>query len=289
MKKILFLILAVALSGVAFSQDLIVTNSGDSINCKITQIKSGDIYFKFMRDGKVDDTILPTDGVRDYQFNFYESPVLPEKEISFAHDYSRVRIALNIGLSQRIAKIPDDLPEELKEYTRKLKSGYTFGADFHYYLTENVGVGGKVYSSKYSNKVSIKATDESGNIKIGDMSDKINILFAGPSVSYRLFNKKKTNAFIYNFAVGYLGYKNNVTFFDKFKVTGGTVGLAIDFGYDFRLGSNKAIGLQLSMVQGVLTKFKREINGKTETIKLEKEKYEGLGRIDFTIGYRVNL
>jgi hypothetical protein len=41
------------------SQDLIVTEKGDSLNCKITQIKSKYIYFTFKYENEIRNTLLP--------------------------------------------------------------------------------------------------------------------------------------------------------------------------------------------------------------------------------------
>ena len=55
------------------AQDLIVTKNGDEINCKITKVRSGMIYYTFTRKGTTQEAILPLSRVKSYQTNYYGS------------------------------------------------------------------------------------------------------------------------------------------------------------------------------------------------------------------------
>ena len=91
-----------------------------------------------------------------------------------------------------------------------------------------------------------------------------------------------------NMSLGYMGYKNDKVFIDNYTVTGNTIGLAFDFGYDITLFDNLLIGLQLSVITATISKFKWDDGINIQTINLEKGEYESLNRIDLSIGFRIN-
>lgn len=57
------------------AQDLIVTNKGDSLNCKITLRMSGNIHFKFRNNGNTLNSTLPKAEVKTYKYGYYSQNV----------------------------------------------------------------------------------------------------------------------------------------------------------------------------------------------------------------------
>ena len=87
-----------------------------------------------------------------------------------------------------------------------------------------------------------------------------------------------------------MGYKDEGEYLGQSaSLKGSTVGFSWDIGYDFTLSKNWSGGIQLSLLSGILTEIKQTQNGITQTVKLEKEQYEGLGRMNISIGLRCNL
>jgi hypothetical protein len=70
MKRFLFTILCLFAGYTAFGQDLIVTTSGDSLNCKITEVKTDAIFFRYDAGGNV--VSLPMNQVASYKYDFYK-------------------------------------------------------------------------------------------------------------------------------------------------------------------------------------------------------------------------
>ena len=89
-----------------------------------------------------------------------------------------------------------------------------------------------------------------------------------------------------NLSLGYMGYSNDKVIIDKYKMTGSTMGLSFDVGYDIGLSENLSLGFQISFLTGTLFEYDWNDGTKTETIKLEKGEYESLNRIDFSVGLR---
>jgi len=69
--KYLILLFSLFCSCITFGQDLIVTISGDSLNCKITEVKTDAIYFRYDVGGNI--VSLPINQVETYKYDFYKS------------------------------------------------------------------------------------------------------------------------------------------------------------------------------------------------------------------------
>jgi len=287
MKNIFIIALLVFISNSIYSQDLIVTNEGDSINCKITKVKADNIYFTFKYKDEIRSTLLPMTGVKIHQFDYYQNSEVPEGKVLGYENYQHFRLAVIGGYSYLTAKVGESVPGDFKDYIKELKSGYHLGGDLTYFFTEPLGFGIKYYLFKSSNSLdNIYREDSDGNRTYGKMSDDLTISFIGPTFSTRLLNHNKNKAFIMNVSLGYMGYSNDKIIIDKYKMTGSTVGLSFDIGYDFALSENLSLGFHISSLTGTLFEYVWNDGGRTETIKLEKGEYESLNRIDFSIGLR---
>jgi hypothetical protein len=287
MKKLLVLLAAVILSIPAFSQDLIVTNEGDSVNCKITKVKADNIYFTFKHKDEIRSTLLPVSNIRNHQFDYYQQGEVPKDKVVGYINYQRLRVAVNGGYSYNPAKVGSNVPSDFKDYVRALKSGYLFGGDVTYFFAEQLGFGFKYYLFKSSNSLdNIYIEDEEGERRFGKMSDDITVSLIGPSFSARFLNHDKSNAFLMSMSIGYMGYNNNKVIVDRYKMTGSTLGTSLDLGYDIGLSENTSLGFQLSLISGYLTKYDLDDGRTKQTIELEKGEYESLYRIDFSVGLR---
>jgi len=287
MKNIFIIALLIFISSSIYSQDLIVTNEGDSINCKITKVKIDIIYFTFKHKDEIRSTLLPMSGIQTHQFNYFQTSEVPKDKVVGYENYQHFRIAINGGFSYQTAKVAESVPSDFKNYIKELKSGYHFGGDLTYYFTEPLGFGIKYYLFKSSNSMdNIYVEDINGNRTYGKMSDDLTISFIGPTFSTRLLNHNKSNAFLMNVSLGYMGYSNDKVIIDKYKMSGSTMGLSFDIGYDIGLSENLSLGFQISFLTGTLFEYDWNDGTKTETIKLEKGEYESLNRIDFSVGLR---
>jgi hypothetical protein len=279
MKKACIILIMALLQQIAIlAQDLVVTTDGDSLNCKITNIKDDFIYFTFKNQNEVRNTLLPVAQVTSYVKNFYEiSEVQPEQIVSYQPDFQHWRFAGNIGWGNRTAPLADGLDPIVREYAKKLSSGLYINLEANYYFKEFIGAGLKYGLFKTSNSIYI-------------VEDNISINFIGPSFSMRLLNKSKTCCLLFNYSIGYMGYtdKGQVEG-TPIEIKGSTVGFDMSAGFDFALTKHLSAGIQLSLISGMLTEIDETINGYTEKKTLEKGSYEGLGQFNITVGLRYNL
>ena len=199
------------------------------------------------------------------------------------------RIALHGGYAFQTGKVDKNQEQVVVDHAKKLRHCVSYGADVTWYLVKSFGVGLK-YSNIHtanSENVTLKYTD--GTHRSGLMEDKIDISFVGPMASYRLLSRNMRSAFIVNFGLGYMRYRNNFVLIDPYVMKGGTMGYVWDVGYDFGITDKIAIGAMLSLASGVLTNYKTNLNGAMENVSLEENSYIGLGHLSASIGLRFNL
>ncbi len=290
MKKIISsAILSLLFSSSVWSQDLIVTNANDTINCKITKVKSDNIFFTFKQGDEYSSTLIPTSSVKYHQLEYFGQNEVPKEKLVGFQNYQHLRLGISGGFSYLTAKVGDNVPADFVDYVKELKSGFHLGGDLTYYFAEQFGFGLKYYLFISSNNLdNIYTDDNEGNRRYGKMSDKITTSFMGPSFSIRFFNHDKSNAFLMNSSFGYMGYSNNKVIIDNYKITGNAFGSSFDIGYDVGLSENLSLAFQISLIAGTLLEYDWDDGSTKQTIKLDKNEYESLNRIDLSVGLRFN-
>jgi hypothetical protein len=274
------------------SQDLIITEEGDSINCLINNIDNSFYYFTFKYNDEIRETIIPKEKVTATQYNFYDFSELPNHILARANGYSKKwMIRINGGYSYRVAKLHSDVPSNMVEYMKELKSGYHLSGDITYFISKGYGIGLKYSTFRASNELSnmFLIYDDGSHSRVGTISDDINISFYAPSIVFRLSNKKNTNDLVFTSSTGILHYKNEATAIDPYLITSFTLGYQIGLGYSIKTSEYMAIGFKVSYLGGTLVSLNIDDGSIVETVKLEPEYYESLSRLDFSVGFRFNF
>ena len=287
MKHICFFLVLSFLCVHAISQDLIITNKSDSIHCNITKVKADFVYFTFKHTDEYRSTLLHISEIKEYKYNYSPDLKFNCTRLTGYDNFQHFRLALHGGYSYQVAKVGDSVPYYLRNYVRKLKSGFHFSGDMCYYYSENFGFG--VSSCLFKSSITIydvQVLAPGGGVGISELNDNLSISYIGPVFSSRILNQSKQNAFLMKLSMGYMNYVNRRVIIDACKITGNTLGLSFELGYDFGLSENMSLGLQTTFTAGVLTQYTREAGSTREIIKLESGQHESLSRIDFSIGLR---
>ena len=278
MKKLILPLMLTLIFCQSYSQDLIVTNKGDSLKCKITKLKSDYIYFSFNNNGNTANSLLPRADVVNYSYGYFNTGDNNSSPGASSVDYQKFTLSLDFGYSRRLAKTADNVPSAYRDYINKLKNGYHFGGDFAYYFSEVYGLGGKALIYKASN------SEQSYTNNYG--KDDITISFIGLMYPTRFIIDDK-NSFLINYSIGYMGYTDKwETKTGKGTYTGSTLGYMIDFSYNYSLSKSTALGIRFALIAGSLSEFVCDDGHTKTTVKLDKGEYEGLGRMDISVGLR---
>ncbi|MFB6318315.1 hypothetical protein [Saccharicrinis sp. FJH54] len=286
MRSVLLYIFLVVSSFSLFSQDLIVTTDGDSLNCEITKVRPDFIYFTFNMKGENKKTLIARKEVADVKYNFH--PVEKTSESGYANkgSYDPLRIAIFGGYSYQTAKIADNVPTDFLPYMKKLKSGSNIGGDITYFISESVGFGFRLSQFKTSNSADIYVTGPDGSRTYGEMSDNIRINYWGPTLTSRTYNRLQNNAFYSTLSLGYISYLDDYIMIDNYSIKGHTIGYLLEIGYDIDLSNNVALGFQLSFYAGNLFNINISDGNTITEVQFEAGEYESVSRIDFTVGIR---
>ncbi len=258
--------------------DLIVTEKGDSLNCKIINLLDNGIEYGFAANGNFMKAILPTKEIKSFKFGYFTKKLVPK--------YSKSRLSFDIGLGYRTASSPANISSSYKEHLNKLRSGLSVGADFTGFLSPSFGLGLRFNyysSSQQSDRVSIN----NGSFYTGAISEKIKIMYIAPSLSFRTIDVASQSSFLFSVGAGYMSYKDEFFLLQESLISGKTTGLNLSIGFDSPVGQTKknSLKFQISLLSGSLNEINVKSGNTNQNIKLEGDNREGLGRLDVTIGF----
>lgn len=86
-----------------------------------------------------------------------------------------------------------------------------------------------------------------------------------------------------------MNYRDKGMIIKNMKLTGGTLGLLYNIGYDYALSKKWAIGVNLSSIEGTLSSLTLEQDGVRTSQTLDKDNKENLGHIDLSFTLKLNL
>lgn len=265
--------------------DLIIKKNGDSLQCRIIEFSESFVSFSFESSSKNEFTTqLDLSEVKEYTYNWY-------KKISLQHkSFSTFLFHFNLGLGYRTAEAPDDQSSQYEKHVDGLRLGFVYNIGLTLFPSEEFGIGFEYRSHNSSQSTSgISIYNPSlGSTVYGTLSEKIHTSFIGPVLKFRTIDPYKKDVPILGFGIGRLGYRNNSEFMEEFSIEGKTLGVLFDFSYDLPLDTKAKnfIGFQLSFTGGVLKEVNVSQGSNKQTIKLDKESYENLARLDLSVGFR---
>jgi hypothetical protein len=289
MKTFIILLSLLLLSGITIAQDLIITKAGDTIKCQITKTDQKNIYFRYLKNGGVERSLIPVSSVENYQY-VYPGSDWPKSGFPPLTKHSQFRIGAGGGYSYRLEKVPDNAGD-FKGYLEKLKSGFNIEAEADYFIKKSYGIGLRYNffrAKNYMDNVTfVISNGHSFDTLVGNIGDDIRIHYIGPVFYYRFFNRNERIVWLIGASLGYARYINNgILLSEDVKFSASTAGISAIFGADIFLMNNMAIGLSLSVDLGTLTSITRTYQGTTTTKKLAVHERIDISLINLTAGVR---
>ena len=294
MKKIILIFFSFFLFSSLFSQDLIVTSDGDSLNCKIVEVTQDRIYYTIQNDNRTLNGSYNLSQIKLYKSDYFTQNLIVTNAnvpLRVFDKFDHRRYGLSVGYGYLTPKLFPDIPyEENKDYINKRRKNIVINFDGICYNSRPYGFGGKAnFSIASANTNDYYDQNYRGEtFTVGSVSESVITFFVAPVFSYRITHNNR-HAFFANTAVGCMLYRNNTYFGDlNYIITGQTIGLGFDLGYDFRVNNDLMLGIQVSYLLGKISTFNVDVEkyDYKGTMSLKKGTYEGLNRIDISIGLR---
>ena len=219
----------------------------------------------------------------------YEPVPLPPPAGPKTVEGPKVRFAVQGGYTYRLGKVDESLGQDLVEYQKKGKHGLNKAAEVTIFLSKGYSLG-----LKYSNAntyVSAQGTFsfEDGTTKTGTLSDDIDITFIGPYWGASTVRDGRKSVFAFNAGLGYVGFKDDACAVNPYSYSGWTLGYYLALQYDYMITKTLSIGVEATAVTGTIDRFNYTENGKTATVKLDKDSLQGVGHVNASVGVRLFL
>lgn len=318
MKTKIFLISIFILSiHFCFSQDLIVTETNDSLNCKITKTADDYVYFTVLPK-QVTEIMIPVAKVKAIEYDYYTDydyfpeyqntniihmePVNttayqsntytttttntnPIKWFELNKELQKFRFGIGAGYNRLTSAFVSGTNQD---YSKELRSGYHLSGNVDFFLFTHLGIGIK-YSvfNTYHSEDSTVIPLNSAYYTYGAAEDKIYSHYIGPIINTRFTSENKRHNLLIGFSGGYMTYKNEKTrLTDNYTETGNTIGYAFDMGWDWILTKELAIGFNFGYTFGRLDKYVYDDGTTKETYEYSDGNYKSLSRYDLSVGLR---
>ena len=215
-----------------------------------------------------------------------DSLIVPSEEVKF----DRWRFSVQEGGAYRTARLDPSLNGDMKDYAKKLKRGLVYEADLTFFFSRAYGIGVQYSNMSSFARQYVTASFDDGSTQTGYLTDKLNIIYAGPFFAVRESTPDGRHRIYGNYGLGMLSYHDAAELIEPFTMTGSTIGYRVELGYDFRLTGKFYIGALLSLTSGVLYDVTvSDATGSRETVKLSSDDAENLSRIALSVGFRWNL
>ena len=175
-----------------------------------------------------------------------------------------------------------------------MNSGLNFGAELNYFVVNGqAGIGINYENVTSQNSLSGVTYLSAGQIFSNNiLSDNLNIQYIGPmytGISRHIKKNGVKDALIINVGMGNLSYSDSkIVDLKNYKITGSALGTYYSIGYDRFISKNMALGIQLSLITGLLTNYDLFDGTSTTHIQLNNTSNQSLSHISLTVGLRFN-
>lgn len=267
------------------AQDTIVTTAGDTIACKITRVSTSFIHFSVFDKSSVllMRSRLPLSTIQFYEQaddQTAESPLAePEPEIISNVYYEDAlpsfRLATNGGFTYQFGGY-DRLPQS---YRTKAQTLWNVGGEFHYFLSDKIGVGIRYthYTTSIDHEFEALTPQGIRNIRLEGETIRFNHLGLGMIYRFMIYDDRSINYFM---SSGLINYRTSgLIDGNYFEELGEAFCITAGISYDFFLSDHFGVGLGAEVTIAKISEI--EYNGAPVNVDFP------ISRIDLVLGLRL--
>jgi len=290
---VVFLLALLGFMPRAYAQDSIITNSGDTIQCQITQVTKNSIRFIHDMGGIPTNSRIAMTDVADWSRT--ETSQVVYNAISGVDEYSKFRLTMGVGAGYRIASakaareslVSQGFSEtDARDYYRKLKSGYHTGGQIHFMGWHNLGLGIDYQFTASGSTITGSVDSGDGYTRLyGDLSEDIFINYVGFSAYTEEWLREGIWKLYSQASMGVTFYRNETMYIiSPVLFTGKAFGINMQTGLKYMLRPNLSLNAGMDYFQARITKVTVENSQGSQEVELESEQQEGLGRLGLSFG-----
>lgn len=252
------------------SQDLIITQQNDSLNCYIKKVKPDYIYFLVKNsNAETINSLLPRDSVVYYEFNFFEESELSQEILRLEKKHTGVFLAADFAYSNRLGPTDSSIPSS---WAKQLKNGRAFSFQVAYFFSNTGGVG--ILYNNHSTNAEFSGTP------FGSSTDKVSISFIAPTYFFQHSSGISNFVFTSALSIGYLEFKE--TLVTTSNPTLNLKGASLGVGYTAYIGAQLNDVVRLSAKAGVILGSLSEVEINGQNVQLPDSQRENLST--FSLG-----
>lgn len=284
--RIAYLILLIAVSFLAQSQDLVITKAWDSLNCDIIKETDNSLIYKVNR------TLIRTskDSIQYFKKDyFFSNKNSMEKKVN-----QEIRIGMDFGIGLigdadelNHFSLRSRLKFDQEDYYNELRSGLAFNFDCIYFLHRNFGIGlnysffhskNKLTNVQYNYIIYSYSTNTTGTSVLSELSDDIEINTIGLTLGPKFNINNKINI-LFLLSPGIFIYSNSATDFYKYIVADKAFCFSISIASDFKLDKYLTLSPSISIKGST-------INNLNKNDKVLIDRSADISRFDFSLGLK---
>ena len=220
-------------------------------------------------------------------FAFIIAQSIVAQNSSSKNKSSNLIIKAGIAYGIRLGKTPDNFSASQKQTIENIKKGFVYDLGLYYRVSESAAIGFK-YNAYNASSPPGRLSFDANETTIVGQNDVISFYGASYLLDQRSSNSKHEGNV--ELAAGYLDYRSATQSFNNSQAYGSTFGIIGSFSYKYRVLEKLSLGPNISFVGGTIKEFEVTAdNAASRTVKLSKESYESLWRIDlgFEVIYRL--
>ena len=272
-----------------YAQDQLITTSGDTINCKITQIYKEHLTFTLPID-RENERKIPLSSLTNYGSSEPVDEIvfsIPEGNNSSKIHQNKNKgliVGFGVGYSYRFTKIGSNIPRAFRSYVKELKSGYTLKTEVAYFFGTYFGLGAKYAYSRADNKMENVIASTPQGIQVGTMEDHISIHYLGLHLTTRFGDD--SYHILPGASFGYTFYEDKGQLVRPISINGGSFSMAAHLSADFRLIGNLFAVAGIDLVYAMLSEVQINDSYSTYRLSVSGKDRENLNRIELWGGLR---
>lgn len=272
LKKLTLLTIITILSNfsIAFAQDLLVTKSLDSINCKIEGTKGSFTIYKIIENGGLTTKAINADNILIVKYNYYAYKIENWDQAKNPKS-NKLRTSFNIGVDYtQLYKFTNPIGvDEFDEYMEDLITAYSLHLEIQQTISKRFGLAFRydLFSSNaIENEMPVKINNTTYYIQF---KDDLTMHTFSPSLLFRTPVVNKFYHITVLTGLDYTIYKNPFRIdVDNYETSAKNFGFSIGLINEFTLNENFGLAINARYRNAIIDKVDFYSNGSTNEVEL---------------------